>query len=223
MNDPLLFFADIELPEEEASAFHESYATHIPTKLKAPGFLFGYSYMNPRKPQHLVSLYGIKSPRYLRSLFSKKIADRHPVLQALSEEQTPYSFVDVKMGIYQLKTALPREDNLWFSDGNHLHLESWNWKESNQLETLGRKYDHLYMSPLVNLPEHFRAYRFERIAHDTIDYLNTAPKNLVLFEYDDTLENTRNLYKLKEDKIPLVEKRRFFDLQPVAKHWPFAL
>ena len=127
------------------------------------------------------------------------------------------------MGVYQLKSALPAEAQNCFGNLENLHFEFWDWEKAQENELLGHKFDHLYLNEILNLPSKQRAYRFERYQNPEVDYLNTGPKNIAIIESSPTpFEESANLYRLKESKLPLLKSRELLDVKPFAKHWPVA-
>lgn len=221
MKTPLLFFADFQISTSDLDLFQENYAMQMSKKMKVPGFLFGYHYIT-ENPSRTICLYGIESEKYLPSLFSNKIRERHPLLQEQSLTAQLFDFTDVHMGVYQLKSVFPSKPEVWFSDLENLHFESWEWSQTEEKEMLGYHFDQNYLNEILNLPSQKRAYRFEKFAHPSVEYLHTSSSNLAVIEWSDQLiKSPKTLYQLKENKVPLLKSRSLVNVKPFAKFWSF--
>ncbi|NGX30826.1 MAG: hypothetical protein K940chlam8_00177 [Chlamydiae bacterium] len=215
----LILYTEAKVEIHSFEAFQDYYYFQLPKKVNVKGFEFGYRYQNLQDPLRFITIYGIKNETFLESLLSRQIAQRDPMLQILSEQEQGFVLDDIRLGVYQLKQENPSTTSL-LKGNSHLTVELWDWKEPQNGEELNHEFDAHYTEEILNYPDHFVTFRFEILDDPRIDYTNTAPKNLLLVEFEPLIGLEDNeTYEWVEQKRNLVQNLSIFSYRPIAKHW----
>lgn len=199
--------------------FNDWYSSHLPKRLRAPGFLWGFRFQNAQKEPHYLALYEIKNTSYLSSLLNIDVSQRHPLIASAAFNQLPTGLEKSEVGVYQLAHSEPQEVR-FLSQDNLITAEAWDWNPVGDEKTLKRQCDELYLAEALNYPEYIAAWRFERLAHPDIDYTNQMPKNFTIFEHSEILEpSLLSAPRLSSKAKVLFQNHSTETFKPLSKHW----
>lgn len=215
----ILLFARSVVSPAALDAFHRWYDSHIPRRLRAPGFLSCVRMQNARNPCEVIALYQIKNASFLESLLAQDLTERHPLLAELAASPPPSGVESVLTGVYALSNVHPVESEFMQSDTT-ISLELWDWADPLQAAALERSYDQMYLSHLLEYPDHVAAFRFKRFDNPIIEYTNRAPRNLSIIENPAGLPASQVIeLRLRKDKEALLTNRMTGVYTPLSKHW----
>jgi hypothetical protein len=196
------------------------YFSHLPKRLQAPGFLWGFRYQSVKDPSSFVALYGIESPTYLSSLLNEDISKRHPLIASPEFNAPPQGLEYTDIGIYQIKRSEPLEAPLLLTD-SAISLEAWDWNSKKSSLALAEACDEHYLQEMLNFPFYRAGHRFEQIVDPDIAYTNQMPQNLILFEYESPkVDALAQRPKLSSRIEPLMRRHSQGSYQLISKNWP---
>lgn len=201
-------------------SLHTWYCSHLPKRLQAPGFLWGFRYQSADNPSHFVALYGIKNPTYLSSLLNEDIEKRHPLISSPEFNTPPQGLESADIGVYQLKRSEPLEAPFLGSDCA-ISLEAWDWNSAKSPHALAEACDEHYLQEMLNFPFYRAGHRFERLTDPDIAYTNQMPQNLILFEYASLkVDSLTQRPRLSSRIEPLLGRHTQGSYELIAKNWP---
>ena len=195
------------------------YFSHLPKRLQAPGFLWGFRYQSIKSPSSFVALYGIESSTYLSSLLNEDIKKRHPLISGPEFNVPPQGLDQTDIGVYQIKRSEPLEAPFLLSD-SAISLEVWDWSSEKSPGVLADACDEHYLQEMLNFPFYRAGHRFERVIDPDIAYTNQMPQNLILFEYASRGADSLQRPKLSSRIEPLLAHHSQCSYELISKNWP---
>jgi len=217
--DSCLLVAKTKVLKGFERPFNDWYSSHLPKRLRAPGFSWGFRFQSAHGDSSYLALYEIKNTSYLNSLLNIDISERHPILASPAFNEPPIGLEKAEIGVYRLAHSEPKEGR-FLSEDNLITTETWDWSAEGDKKVLSRQCDELYLAEALNYPEYTAAWRFERLIHPDIDYTNRMPRNFAIFEHSDILESSLlDAPKLSSKAKALFHNHSIETFEPLSKHW----
>ena len=178
---PLLLMVQATCAQPHLEPFTTWYNSHLPNLLRIPGYLWAQRYMGLDEENRFTALYGIRSPDDLSNLLRWDGPDLHSIAASEVANWQKLEGLTQRVGnVYEQISGNPLRDPLLLSD-RPLSIVTADVDPAEETQW-DRCYSESHVPNLLKIPGYVLAGRFRVLDHPALEFFNTGPKYLALYE-----------------------------------------